>query len=146
MAKKNRSPEELMLDSIGEAFDVFCKRTGLRVMTRGADKHGSLVWEAGASDELNRYLTLALTEHGRRDRPFYQAELWIGADNNIRYARSLNKSWRLLPPAYHSWPDGQALVSDLCSAWDTAQAIREDELREAYVTPRLSPRQFLNNA
>src|SRR5437868_2629687 len=50
------------LTMIGSRFQAFCKRHELTVFSVEAEKHGSLVWEAGRTvDYLHRYLTFSLT-------------------------------------------------------------------------------------
>jgi hypothetical protein len=79
-----------MLHGLSEAL-------GLSIVSENVDRHGSLIWEAGRRDDLNRYLTFALTEIGRDSSEPVIAELWIGADNGNRYARKLVQSWPFAP-------------------------------------------------
>lgn len=126
----------LLLEQVSIVFDSFCRTTGFNAMTTGADKHGSLVWEAGSIDGLNRYVTFALTERGRRSSPYYDAELSIGADDNRRYTHQVSKSWRFQESSLHGEPGRQSLYDDLLDASNASRAILEEELTSEYVVPR----------
>lgn len=53
--------ERRLIAYVTDAFQEACERTGFTPLVSAADRHGSLVWEAGSSDSLDRYITLAFT-------------------------------------------------------------------------------------
>jgi hypothetical protein len=53
---------EPAIAAISERFREFCGASDLTMFSAGADKHGSVVWEAGkVVGGLNRYVTFSLT-------------------------------------------------------------------------------------
>ena len=77
---------------ITPVFELVCRSQGYVAMATAADRHGSLVWEAGREDTLNRYITYGITllpaPHDLK-LPHYAAEMWVGADNHERFTRRL---------------------------------------------------------
>jgi len=57
---------EPAIAAISDRFGEFCSGLELTAFTCAADKHSSLVWEAGKTTQgLNRYLTFSLTPQSR---------------------------------------------------------------------------------
>lgn len=79
--------QESWADQVTDAFLEFCGSRDIVVMTTAIDKYGSLVWEGGKRDTLNRYITLSFTPAGNDD-VLYDMATSTGADNGVRYARA----------------------------------------------------------
>ena len=80
----------VIYDYIGEKFYSDCSRYGFVVTARGIDRHGSLVWEAGRRDSLNRYVTLGIT--ALPDTPNFVEEIRTALDNVANWRISFSGS------------------------------------------------------
>src|SRR5712692_9121183 len=90
---EERSILDTTLDLFSEVFLQFCQVHNLAAITVAADKYGSFVWEAGRRDDLNRYITLALTPLSDTSRGGFHSEVIIGADNDSFYVRRTAFEW-----------------------------------------------------
>lgn len=115
MTTVKRAASDAFLREVTELFVAYCRDSQLAVITTEADKYGSLVWECGRSDGLNRYLTLACTveESGPSDSVPVDFEIIIAADNGKRYTRSTVYSERLQFPVTSA--GAQEALSDTSS-------------------------------
>ncbi len=125
---------------IGDRFKAFCLETGLTIITLGVDKHGSLVWEAGAHHHgLNRFLTLGVTEMPADEKhpETFVEDVIIGADDGLRYVSYTMNSDRIVIPRPDSnlEPYLTNLHRRLEDAWERARQITEDKLIEEYIMP-----------
>ena len=100
--------------AITEVFRSACEELHAQVFTEGADRHGSLVWEAGWNYDGARYLTVSLRDEGAG-----HIEVWAAAANEKAYSRTL---------AYQA-PMSHVRPSDL----------REAILRAAWVANAIQP-------
>lgn len=131
------SYDPLVFASVSQVFTSFCEKSQLLVLTRGADKHGSFVWEAGRQDTLARYLSFALTDEEEKE-PFL-AELAVGADDGARFVHRVIKSWPFA--VVPSEAQNRSLLEWLDLAWDAAKRLEVGDLSEEYVTPRWDQRE-----
>jgi len=139
------------LPYLNQLFRNFCSQNELTVISLGADKHGSYVWEAGAQQDLIRFMTFAITEvefeylppyialylAESRDTPVYLGELIIGADNGSAYTtQTVNERYYKSVGEFKTDLYEGRLLSRLKDAWNVALSIRPSQLVETYIMPR----------
>jgi hypothetical protein len=142
--------------AIDTSFLGFCHDHDLTVFVRGADKHGSIVWEAGERRELTRYLMLGATEILVDDGRRVQMDITVGADDGFHFTRRDLVSWEISTDELLSTSTavyGSAaphngsrqtntleqqvvLHQRLVAAWKTARALRSEDLDDTYIVPR----------
>lgn len=121
--------------------DTTSKSKYLRVVEPFAERHGS--WELivhsegkkpyGESyEELNRYLTIALTELGS----WYELEFWAGADNNRRFTRQLVSSVRIDEKQIEDPAFIKDVTPHLTMAIERTEAFQYGDLTEVYPPTR----------
>jgi hypothetical protein len=129
-------------DAVSNVFAQRCKSFEFQVVTAGADKHGSYVWEATQTRYgLNRYVTLSFTPENEWSAVF--EEIMFGADDGERYTS------RTIPYGLVTISkDGEDLTgyitkdlpSHLREAMKSVQGFDKDALTESYIFPRGSAR------
>jgi hypothetical protein len=136
-----------------DQFMSTCTDKGYRVLAANADRHGSLIWEAGRARDLNRFILLGVTEVPSTTIPVglveriqktagdieatYEAELWIAADDNTRFTRVLFDHWFMFLSAQRPlMPTAELLSQWFATAIDKVESLSRADLTEEYVVPR----------
>jgi hypothetical protein len=126
--------------SVTEIFERFCERHALTILAEAVEKHGSWEWSASGpmTKDLNRFLTLALTEESEvmAAPKMYLMELWAEVDNKQHFVRRLSSTLRVSEKIFTEKTFEQRLTTKLDRAWKQAQALREQDLTESYISPR----------
>ena len=100
--------ERQVTSDLTDIFRKVCSLLHAQVFTEGADRHGSLVWEAAWNEQGRRYLTLAVTPLPRAG---WQIEVWAAASDGQAYSRRLTSS-RDVPDDFQMRP-GSLLEQEL---------------------------------
>ncbi|GAH91074.1 unnamed protein product, partial [marine sediment metagenome] len=87
-------------------------------------------------EEMNRYLTIALTELGS----WYEVEFWAGADNNRRFTRQLVSSVRIDEKQIEDPAFIKDVEPHLMMAIERTEALQYGDLTEVY--PPTRPTRF----
>ncbi|MGD9712700.1 MAG: hypothetical protein AB7V46_11600 [Thermomicrobiales bacterium] len=144
-----------LMQITSEQFVSTCKDKGYRVLVANADRHGSIVWEAGRANGLNRFILLGLTEVELTSIPegviertrqaigdieaTFEAEVWVAADDNARFTRVLFDRWPVfLSEKILGTPAEGALslVHRLNQAINRVEILTADDLTEEYLVSR----------
>ena len=104
MAIRLQPGEGQVVSVLTSIFKSECTRLVAQVFAEGADRHGSLVWEAGWENNGHRFITLAATWHGADT---WRTEVWAAASDDHAYTRRLTYQDDIsiaevvLPGAFH---------------------------------------------
>ena len=132
--------------AVTELVERFARETGLKVITRGVEKHGSYEWASGRTDTLVRFVVLDVwDELTFDDGSLNSAEIWIIAEQDIRYVRKISSKFRLSWPLIEDSVDDSSsavprqleadLLHRLNDAWESAQQFRESDLVNRKIEP-----------
>jgi hypothetical protein len=88
--------EQMLLDFLTDTFRRASERAGAQIFIENADKHGSLVWEAGWEHNGARYFTLAATEYPAGT---WHIEIWAAAADDRAYTREITTEHTLHMPS-----------------------------------------------
>jgi hypothetical protein len=109
-------------------FEEVCREHNLTVFTLAADRHGSIVWEAGEVHDGDRYVTAAITpldDVPDQSAPTYSVEVWAAAANERSYNRQLVA--RYDPTGLSTFTFARTLRSALTEAVKQARELAPDE-------------------
>jgi hypothetical protein len=129
-------PKEL--EAVTSVFEKFCLMKELQILAKAADKHGSWEWAAVNQDDINRYVSVALTEAAEAlgGPRFYSVEVWAEAEaraNRGLFQRTLVSAFRTNERVMPEPIFVERLSLGLNQAWERTMHLREQDLG-----PRLS--------
>lgn len=123
-------------------FRDFCKEKELTILATGVEKHGSWEWSGVRLGDINRYISVALTEDheivagGPRS---WVAEVWAEGDNSQRFVRRLTSAFRLIDQTLENVELLRGpLLNRLEAALQQAAELKEGDLVDAYLRPARS--------
>jgi len=129
------APEE-DLASITSVIEITCQEHGFQPVVLGADRHGSLVWEAACTNGLNRYVTLSLTHlpaAGSTEPAKSILETWVAADNRVHFIRREGETHILPSSVSYGRKSGRHINAGMVvSTTRRAQALTSADLTESY--------------
>src|SRR5438105_3464560 len=97
--------------AITELVERFARDTGLNVITKGVEKHGSYEWASGRTDTLIRFVVLDIWDEPTfEDGSLNSAEIWVIAEQDISYVRKISSKFRI------SWPARDEPLDEINSA------------------------------
>jgi hypothetical protein len=88
--------EERFYPATELAFDDATEKHRLKVLFKGADRHGSIVWEATEERDGHRYVTVSVTrtdDDWPNESPRYNVEVWAAAGDDTSHTRRLVASF-----------------------------------------------------
>lgn len=120
---------------VTKAFEDFCKSNELQTLAQAVEKHGSWEWAAVARGEIDRFVSLALTEQSDPlEAPrIYSVEVWAEAevrDERRLGWRSLVTAFRANEPAVWRGPFSAKVTVGLQQALERARLIDRQNLTE----------------
>ena len=110
---------------------------GYKVITLGADRHGSIIYEAGVPGDVDRFITLSSTLFHLRGENAVAIEVAFVIESTERFTRRviLERVWS---PFLYDRPSKEA-IEDIATALELAQkraaAVRESDLDEEFIFP-----------
>jgi hypothetical protein len=132
MSEPYIAPKEF--EAVSQIFDTFCRKADVTVLAKAVEKHGSWEWAAVKQDDINRFVSLALTQQmeavgGPR---FYSVEVWAEAEaraDRSLVLRSLISAFRTNDQVIPQPSFSEKLNHELEQAWRRATALHEHDLR-----------------
>lgn len=133
MPDRYAPPKEF--EQVTAVFEDFCKRNELRPLAQAVEKHGSWEWAAVAQGEIDRFVSLALTELSEPlEAPrIYSVEVWAEAEatNERRVGwRSLVTTFRANEPGISQGKFSARVTAGLQQALERARLIDQQSLTE----------------